>query len=68
MVKYTSFYNEMIREKKKSIEYYTHCIKCEKCGHTIYIGNRDKVLCTSCGRYLFKDKKKEFDYRMRTLL
>ena len=64
----SKFVQDFKKEKLRSLEYYSHCIKCEKCGHTVYIGNRDKILCTTCGRYLFKDKKKEFDYRMRTLL
>ena len=38
-------------------------VKC-KCGHTLYIVNKDKVICNYCGRYVFKDKEAEFKYRI----
>lgn len=38
--------------------------KC-KCGHTVYIAsNKDKVLCSWCHRYVYKDKKTEFIERL----
>ena len=39
-------------------------IKCS-CGHSNVIpAKMDKVLCTWCGNYVFRDKKAEFEYRM----
>lgn len=40
--------------------------KC-KCGHTQLV-LKDKVLCSYCGHYIFKDKKTEFIYRMKEKL
>ena len=37
-----------------------------KCGHRMVIPPKlDKVVCDWCGKYVFKDKKKEFEYRLR---
>lgn len=39
-------------------------IKCS-CGKLTYIPpNLDKRICQKCGKYVFKDKKTEFDYRL----
>ena len=39
--------------------------KC-RCGHKMIIPPKmDKVVCDWCGKYVFKDKKKEFEYRLR---
>ena len=40
-----------------------------KCGHRVVIPNWvDKNICDWCGNYVFKDKKKEFEYRMKEKL
>lgn len=40
-------------------------IKC-KCGHSVdFWYGEDKVLCSWCGTYVFKDEKVEFDFRMK---
>lgn len=42
-----------------------HSTKC-KCGHSIVFPNKtDKVICSYCGNYVFKDKKVEFNYRLQ---
>lgn len=39
--------------------------KC-KCGHKVVIPNWvDKQVCGWCGKYVFKDKKVEFKYRVK---
>jgi len=36
------------------------------CGHSVNISSdKDKVLCDWCGNYVFKDKKTEFEFRMK---
>lgn len=42
-------------------------VKC-KCGHTIIIIKRDKVLCNFCGHYVYRNKKEEFKDKMRSLI
>lgn len=38
--------------------------KC-KCGHSVAFPNKtDKVICSWCGNYVFKDKKDEFKYKL----
>lgn len=35
------------------------------CGHRVIMPPHfDKVLCSWCGNYVFKDKKAEFEYRI----
>lgn len=49
-------YAEMLSKGRK---------KCN-CGHTIMFPSCvDWVLCGWCGNYVFKDKKTEFQYRMK---
>jgi hypothetical protein len=56
-----------LREKKirKLMNEYTiNTYTCE-CGHRVFIlKNRDKEICTWCGKYVFKSKKEEFKYRL----
>lgn len=36
------------------------------CGHTVLMTKRvDKIVCKNCGKYVFKSKKDEFDYRIK---
>ena len=38
----------------------TFKVRCE-CGHTmVFVTNREKIICTHCGRYVYKNKKLEF--------
>lgn len=40
-----------------------------KCGHRSVIPESlDKTVCSWCGNYVFKDKKAEFQYRMKEKL
>ena len=44
------------------LKYRCYC----SCGHSINIPNKmEKVLCSHCGNYVFKDKKAEFEFRLR---
>lgn len=39
-------------------------IKC-KCGHSVTIPNRkNKIICSWCKNYVFRDDKEEFKYRL----
>lgn len=50
----------MLYEEKQK---YTH--KCD-CGHSVFIPNRkDRAICRYCHKLIFKDKKAEFEYRMK---
>lgn len=46
-------------------------IFCPNCGNRIHFyafERQDRQFCDWCGRYVFKDKKSEYDYRMKELL
>jgi ribosomal protein S27E len=52
------------KEDSKKIGFYTkNSIKC-KCGHTIFLGSREKIICSWCGQYIFKNEKIKFIYRI----
>jgi hypothetical protein len=56
------------REDTKKIDFYTkNSTKC-KCGHTNFLGSRDKIICSWCNRYIFKNKRIEFMYRVGELV
>lgn len=42
-------------------------VKC-KCGHTLVIISKPKVVCSHCGKYVYKNKQEEFKDRMRRVL
>lgn len=40
-----------------------------KCGHSVYIPCYvDKLICSHCGRYVFREKKEEFKYRLKEVI
>lgn len=55
-----------IKEFKKMTDEYEKVKYICKCGHRVVIPKWvDKQLCDWCGRYVFKDKKVEFKYRVK---
>lgn len=58
-----------IREFERMQEEYDKVKYMCKCGHKVIIPNHvDKQVCRWCGKYVFKNEKDEFKYRMRGLL
>lgn len=53
---------------KKGIYYAENSIKCANCGHSMLLGRKNKRVCTWCYHYIFKDKKQEFEYRLKEQL
>lgn len=48
-----------MKEKKNNVY-------CPSCHHTVeFWTNENKKLCTWCNTYVFKNKKDEFNYRMK---
>lgn len=45
-----------------------HCPNCGNRVHFYAFERQDRQFCDWCGRYVFKDKKSEYDYRMKELL
>lgn len=61
---YKSF-QEIVRDSHKIQDY---MIKC-KCSHTmLFTGNKDRLCCSHCGNYVYKDKKTEIKYKMKEYL
>ena len=55
-------------EDTKKIDFYSkNSTKC-RCGHTNFLGSREKIVCSWCNKYVFKNKKDEFVYRIGELL
>ena len=54
-----------IKEFKRMTDEYEKVKYICRCGHRVVIPKWvDKQLCDWCGRYVFKDKKTEFKYRI----
>ena len=54
--------------EKQSKVFQDYMIKC-KCSHTIlFTGRKDRVICSNCGSYVYKDKKTEMKYKIKELL
>lgn len=53
---------EIERKYEDKQQYKVYC----KCGHTNYIANKEgRCICSYCHNFVFKDKKTEFEYRMK---
>ena len=54
---------KLMRKKLDDIQKSSH--KC-KCGHTVVITNKSGMaICSYCKNAVFRDKKTEFEYRMK---
>ena len=61
---YKSF-QEIVRDSHKIQDY---MIKC-KSSHTIlFTWSKDRLLCSHCGNWVYKDKKTEIKYKMKEYL
>lgn len=55
-----------IKEYKRMTEEYDKVKYRCKCGHRVIIPFQvEKTVCDWCGNYVFRDKKKEFKYRVK---
>lgn len=60
-------YGRKYNEDTKLFKSIRRCsVKC-KCGHSIVINNKDKVLCNYCGHYVY-NKRKQFREKMKEIL
>lgn len=42
-------------------------IVCKKCGHKVTFGRKDRVICSWCGHWIYKDDKTEYKYKIQEL-
>ena len=68
MVKRTIYDKNFKKDTQRAVNFYSTCLHCEKCGHSLQVIRRNKAFCEWCGRYIFKDKKDEFEYRLKEKL
>lgn len=43
-------------------------VKCNYCGHVICIGRSERIICSHCGRYVYKNKKIALKYEVEKLM
>ena len=57
------------KEMDRMFNTYTqNTYKC-KCGHSVVIAKYvDKIVCNHCGKYVFREKKDEFIYRLKEVI
>lgn len=61
-----SWYGDI--EKRMSVLNDNCKYTCE-CGARVFIiGNRSRTICRNCGKWVFKNKKEEFRYRLNLTL
>lgn len=59
----------MNNETTKILDNQTKCRTLCKCGHSVLIPlGRDKIVCSWCGKYVFKTTRAEFEYRLKEKL
>lgn len=52
------------KETDKRLNYITRMnVKCKYCGHTVF-PTKDRVICTYCGRWAYRNAKAEFKYKV----
>lgn len=56
------------KEDTKRFDAYSKARTLCKCGHSLIVGRTGKTICNYCGRYVYKDKKKEFEERLKKVL
>lgn len=39
--------------------------KCKNCGHSIQFVDLDRIICSHCGLWVYKNDKLEFQYKMK---
>ena len=59
--------NKFVEDSKRFRFFTENTTKC-KCGRSAFLGSRDKIICSWCGEYIFKNKKDEFLYRVGEIL
>ena len=65
-MKNRGIYNRLIRKDiEKGIYYAINGVKCANCGHTMLLGIKGRRICSWCGHYIFKNKRQEFEYRLK---
>lgn len=57
--------SKLANEKRKMK---THCPYCGITIHFYAFEKKDRQLCINCKRYVFKDKRAEYNYRVKELL
>ena len=58
-------FQEIVRDSHKIQDYMVKC----KCSHTmLFTGNKDRLCCSHCGNWVYKDKKTEIKYKMKEYL
>lgn len=41
-------------------------VKCKNCGHTVF-PTRDRIICSYCGNWVYKNDKIEFKYKLKEI-
>lgn len=58
-------FKQIIEEHNKFREYMRKC----SCSHTmLFTGKKDRLICSHCGRYVYKDDLTKLKYKMKELL
>lgn len=58
-------YRDLIKEYDKMSPYMVRC----NCSHTMLLTNKkERIICSHCGYWVYRDKKTEMKYKLKELL
>lgn len=52
-------------DDKSMNAWFDGAIKCPNCGHSCHFTKVDKMICSYCGNYVFRNKKAEFEHLLK---
>lgn len=62
----------ILLEKKRNLKYLKeldkHKVKCQNCGHSIYLIDRPFCICDWCGHKVYRSKKDEFEDKLKKVI
>lgn len=53
--------DEIIKQQESQNDFKVRC----KCGHRVLIVTKDRMICSWCGKYVYKTPKLEFEYKLK---
>ena len=60
------YLDHSLKDDLKRHHYYSSMQKhCKNCGHSVFVVNVDRIICSWCGKYVYKDDKTEFSYKIK---
>jgi len=43
-------------------------VKCENCGHTMIMSKVDRMICSHCGYWVYRNEQAKFKYKIKEVM